>query len=103
MNVEIGTETPIFLFWEYLFRNLGILTLQCRITLVEKYMNFLLFSHIAADPRPERQIFVFSLVCQIIFCALFLQRSLHIWSCKMQQHDNCLLKLTLKIANVHAV
>ncbi len=22
MNVEIGTETPIFLFWEYLFRNL---------------------------------------------------------------------------------
>jgi hypothetical protein len=21
MNVEIGTETPIFLFWEYLFRN----------------------------------------------------------------------------------
>jgi hypothetical protein len=29
MNVEIGTETPIFLFWEYLFRNLGILSLQC--------------------------------------------------------------------------
>jgi hypothetical protein len=28
MNVEIGTETPIFLFWEYLFRNLGILSLQ---------------------------------------------------------------------------
>ncbi len=25
MNVEIGTETPIFLFWEYLFRNLCIL------------------------------------------------------------------------------
>jgi hypothetical protein len=24
MNVEIETETPIFLFWEYLFRNLGI-------------------------------------------------------------------------------
>jgi hypothetical protein len=24
MNVEIGTETPIFLFWEYLFRNFGI-------------------------------------------------------------------------------
>jgi len=30
MNVEIGTETPIFLFWEYLFRNFGILSLQCR-------------------------------------------------------------------------
>jgi hypothetical protein len=24
MNVEIGTETPIFLFWEYLFRNFGV-------------------------------------------------------------------------------
>jgi hypothetical protein len=30
MNVEIGTETLIFLFWEYLFRNIGILSLQCR-------------------------------------------------------------------------
>jgi hypothetical protein len=29
MNVEIGTETPIFLFWEYLFQNFGILSLQC--------------------------------------------------------------------------
>jgi hypothetical protein len=29
MNVEIGTETPIFLFWEYLFRNFGISSLQC--------------------------------------------------------------------------
>jgi hypothetical protein len=29
MNVEIGIETPIFLFWEYLFRNFGILSLQC--------------------------------------------------------------------------
>jgi hypothetical protein len=26
MNVEIGTETPILLFWEYLFRNFGILS-----------------------------------------------------------------------------
>jgi hypothetical protein len=30
MNVEIGTETPIFLFWVYLFLNFGILSLQCR-------------------------------------------------------------------------
>jgi hypothetical protein len=29
MNVEIGTETPIFLFWEYLFRNFVIFSLQC--------------------------------------------------------------------------
>jgi hypothetical protein len=29
MNVEIGTETPIFLFWEYFFQNFGILSLQC--------------------------------------------------------------------------
>ncbi len=29
MNVEIRTETLIFLFWEYLFRNFGILSLQC--------------------------------------------------------------------------
>jgi hypothetical protein len=29
MNVEIGTEPPTFLFWEYLFGNFGILSLQC--------------------------------------------------------------------------
>jgi hypothetical protein len=29
MNVEIGTETPIFLLWEYLFQNVGIVSLQC--------------------------------------------------------------------------
>jgi hypothetical protein len=29
MNVEIGTETQIFLFWEYLFKIFGILSLQC--------------------------------------------------------------------------
>ncbi len=28
MNVETGTETPIFFFWEYLLRNFGILSLQ---------------------------------------------------------------------------
>jgi hypothetical protein len=36
MNVEIGTETPIFLFWEYLFRNFGIFSLQCRYLLSER-------------------------------------------------------------------
>jgi hypothetical protein len=29
MNVEIGTEAPIFLSWEYLFQIFGILSLQC--------------------------------------------------------------------------
>ncbi len=29
MNVEIGTETLIFFFWEYLFPIFGILSLQC--------------------------------------------------------------------------
>ncbi len=29
MHVEIGTEAPIFLFWEYLFQIFGILSLQC--------------------------------------------------------------------------
>jgi hypothetical protein len=42
MNVEIGTETPIFLFWKYLFRNFGILSLQfacphCRRRIEEGY------------------------------------------------------------------
>jgi hypothetical protein len=29
MKVEIGTEAPIFLFWEYLFQIFVILSLQC--------------------------------------------------------------------------
>jgi hypothetical protein len=33
MKVEIGTEAPIFLFWEYLFRNFGVLSLQCAFAL----------------------------------------------------------------------
>ncbi len=36
MNVEIGTETPIFLFWEYLFQIFGILSLQCGVDSMNK-------------------------------------------------------------------
>jgi hypothetical protein len=32
MNVEIGAEAPIFLFWESLFQIFGILSLQCACT-----------------------------------------------------------------------
>ncbi len=36
MNVEIGTETPIFLFWEYLFRNFEI-SVFCLCSVAHKY------------------------------------------------------------------
>jgi hypothetical protein len=29
MNVEIGTEAEQLLFWEYLFKIVGIVSLQC--------------------------------------------------------------------------
>ncbi len=34
MNVEIGTEAPIFLFWEYLYQIVDIFSLQCVSTLI---------------------------------------------------------------------
>ncbi len=36
MNVEIGTETQIFLFWEYLFQNFGIMSLQYTVTDIDQ-------------------------------------------------------------------
>jgi hypothetical protein len=40
MNVEIGTETLIFLFWGYLFQNFCILSLQCRMAFNKKNLLF---------------------------------------------------------------
>ncbi len=40
MNVEIGAETPIFLFWEYLFPNFGNLSLQCSFPSSNKKVYF---------------------------------------------------------------
>jgi hypothetical protein len=39
MNVEIGTEAPIFLFWEYLFQIFGILSLQCGVESDSKFAS----------------------------------------------------------------
>ncbi len=40
MNVEMGTESPIFLFWEYLFLIFGILSLQCFYLHLGLWTNF---------------------------------------------------------------
>jgi hypothetical protein len=42
MNVEIGTKTPICLFWEYLFRNSGVLSLQCVKQQIKKLAELLI-------------------------------------------------------------
>jgi hypothetical protein len=54
MNVEIGTEAPMFLFCEYLFRNFGVLSLQCDI-------------HRIAKNRPSPRRFNPAIACKLNF------------------------------------
>jgi hypothetical protein len=71
MNVEIGTESPIFLFWEYLFRKLGILSLQC----IESPSNREDYTFTGAVDRFQSLILlllfihtylIFSIICNLI-------------------------------------
>jgi hypothetical protein len=52
MNVEIGTETPIFLLWEYLFQIFGILSLQCRLSLslISSSLQMAIHRYMVSEP-----------------------------------------------------
>ncbi len=68
--VEIGTEAPIFLFWDYWLRIIGIFSLQCR------FATYLQHNLLISD-KPLR---VIKTKLQVIF-RLYLMLSSWSWTC----------------------
>jgi hypothetical protein len=64
MDVEIGTEVPIFLFWEYMFKILGILSLQCVPAAAGLYYSTKLF--------PENLAYNYKNLVRVTYLDLFL-------------------------------